>query len=142
MRVLIVEGNKAVANFLAIHLQGWGFEIHVSHSGLDALDAAERFRPAVMLTDVQLPDIDGFSLIERLVAKNEAKNATFITMTASADRSLAEKAKAVGAAHHFLKPIDIMEIRNLILAQEARIETELIPDPENLPTPVPDPSCQ
>jgi CheY-like chemotaxis protein len=127
MRVLIVDDNKAVANFLAIYFRDWGHEVLVSYDGHNALASAS-FRPDVVLTDLNLPDVHGFVLIEELWLKSETRNVTFLTMTASSDPSLKDWSKAVGAAAHFIKPLDTAELRRYMLQLEATIPTVLDTD--------------
>jgi len=71
-RVLIVDDHDGFRSFAAALLQAEGFEVvGQAADGESALEAAERLRPDLVLLDVQLPDLDGFEVAERLTATSE-----------------------------------------------------------------------
>lgn len=68
--VLIVDDHAAFRLFARALLQAEGFEVvGEAADGASALEAAARLQPAIVLLDVQLPDLDGFGVAERLAAE-------------------------------------------------------------------------
>ena len=65
-RVLLVEDDASVAAGIAALLDADGYQVHVVHAGLQAVDAVEEFGPAVVVLDVRLHDIDG-SVVFRML---------------------------------------------------------------------------
>src|SRR4051812_1453668 len=60
LRVLVADDDAATADSMAMLLKLWGHEVWTAGTGGEALAAALRFRPDVMLLDVSMPDVDGF----------------------------------------------------------------------------------
>jgi DNA-binding NarL/FixJ family response regulator len=103
--VLIVDDHspfRAVARRL---LESEGYEIvGEAGSGTSALEAAARLRPALVLLDVQLPDLDGFAVTERLAA---ADDPPAVVLISSRDRSAYQRRLARSAARGFIAKSDL-----------------------------------
>lgn len=83
--VLIVDDHPAFRAFARALLQSEGFDVvGEAEDGASALETAARLRPAVVLLDVQLPDLDGFSIAERLA---DAPGAPQVVLVSSRDAS-------------------------------------------------------
>ena len=65
-RVLVVDDNEDAANMLGELLEDAGHEVRTAYTGIEALRAAETFRPDVVLLDIGLPDMDGYEVARRL----------------------------------------------------------------------------
>lgn len=65
-RVLVIDDNRDAADSLAILLKAWGFEARVVYSGQEGLEVAKAYRPDCVLSDIGLPELDGYHLAERL----------------------------------------------------------------------------
>jgi DNA-binding NarL/FixJ family response regulator len=78
--VLIVDDHEAFRESAAALLEAEGFEvIGQAADGPEAVAQAERLRPEVVLLDIQLPDVDGFAVAERLAALREAPRVVLIS---------------------------------------------------------------
>ena len=65
LRVLIVDDNRDGADALGLLLEELGHNVHVTYGGLQALDVAAAFRPDLLLVDLLMPDMDGYTLVSR-----------------------------------------------------------------------------
>jgi len=65
-RILVVEDSVDSAETLAALLEMWGHEVRMAHSGQEALEAARDYQPEVVLLDIGLPDMDGYTVAQKL----------------------------------------------------------------------------
>jgi response regulator of citrate/malate metabolism len=107
--VLVVDDDFMVAKLHSRYVSATdGFTVvGVAHSGAEALRAAERLRPDLVLLDIYLPDMDGISVLRELRATEErdgraSVDALFIT--AARDAGLVRAALRAGALHYLIKP--------------------------------------
>ena len=108
--VLVVDDDFMVAKLHSRYVSEIdGFTVvGVAHSGAEALRAARRLRPDLVLLDIYLPDIDGISVLRELRAAEErdggghSSDALFIT--AARDASVIRAALRAGALHYLIKP--------------------------------------
>lgn len=109
MNVLVVDDDFMVAKLHSRYVSATeGFTVvGVAHSGAEALRAAERHRPDLVLLDIYLPDMDGINVLRELRAAEErdgraSVDALFIT--AARDAGLVRAALRAGALHYLIKP--------------------------------------
>ena len=114
LKVLVVEDNRDTADTMRMLLEAWGHEARMAHNGVAALEAAEEYRPDVVLLDIVLPKMHGNDVARSLRAKPWAETVPLIAITAwgqDADRQLS---KAAGINHHLLKPVDPRKLQKLL----------------------------
>ncbi|MEV6400876.1 response regulator [Streptomyces sp. NPDC051907] len=109
--VLVVDDDFMVAKLHSRYVSATeGFRVvGVAHSGAEALRAADRLRPDLVLLDVYLPDMDGISVLRELRAAEErdgrpSVDALFIT--AARDAGVVRAALRAGALHYLIKPFN------------------------------------
>ncbi|MGW2301616.1 response regulator [Streptomyces sp. NPDC001809] len=102
--VLVVDDDFMVAKLHCRYVSAVaGFTVSgVAHSGAEALRAAERLRPDLVLLDVFLPDMDGIRVLRELRAAGLGTDALFIT--AARDVGTIREALRAGALHYLIKP--------------------------------------
>jgi two-component system, cell cycle response regulator DivK len=105
--VLIVEDNQQNARLARDVLQAAGFRAIEAATGLEALAQAREARPAVILLDIRLPDLDGGNIVRQLKADATTRNIPVIALTSLAldERSFLE----AGFDGYLEKPIDVRE---------------------------------
>jgi DNA-binding NtrC family response regulator len=128
-RVLIVDDEPASASGLRELLTTWGYEAMAESDGLAALQRVDEFQPAVVVTDVLMPRLDGFGLLQRLRENHPEIAVILLTGQGSVEMAL-RSIQEEGAYHYFEKPIDMRKLRIVIerAAQygEARRENETL----------------
>jgi CheY-like chemotaxis protein len=112
LRVLIVEDNADAAESLAVWLELDGFEVRVALTGAQAQRHALAFAPDVVLLDLGLPDVDGYSLGETLRELPETCRARLLALSGHAPDD--DRAAAVGFVAHLVKPIDPGTVADLL----------------------------
>ena len=106
-KILVVEDDKAISDFIAINLQYTGYEYTVLSNGNDAEELLEHDHSFdLALFDVMLPGIDGFELMERI----KKYNIPIIFLTAKADVSSKIQGLRGGAEDYIVKPFEILEL--------------------------------
>jgi CheY-like chemotaxis protein len=116
VRVLIVDDDKDACNMLEFALGSSGAEVRTSLSVSQAFDHLSHWSPDVLLTDINMPGEDGYSLINRLRASDNERQASVpaIALTAMARPEDGEKAVSAGFQLHLPKPVDIEELTRAI----------------------------
>ena len=115
--ILIVDDEST--NLIALtHILSPDYTVRSAVNGHDAVNTAEKFLPDVILLDILLPDIDGFTVISMLKNSNKTKNIPVIFITGLDSRDDEEKGLALGAADYITKPFSSaivkLRVRNQI----------------------------
>lgn len=101
--VLIVEDDFDAREVLAILLRFEGFNVVTAENGLIGLDAVQSQQVDLVITDIEMPQLDGIEMIKRLRAR-DGSSALPIVVVSACDRRLMRKAIAAGASHTMRKP--------------------------------------
>src|SRR6266498_2863996 len=120
-RVLIVEDDSAARVGLEQLLRSWGFVAESATDGEDALEKVTSFRPAIVISDLVMPRLDGLGLLRAL----HAQGADVITLllTAQGTVETAVEAMKEGAYDYLTKPVDIQRLKILLDKIVERLET-------------------
>src|SRR5437588_7862976 len=78
-RLLVVDDEPNIVELLSASLRYAGFEVASATSGGEALEIAKRFRPDLLVLDVMMPGVDGFSVVRRLRADGQRVPVLFLT---------------------------------------------------------------
>jgi CheY-like chemotaxis protein len=119
----VVDDNRDAATSLSYLLSAAGFEVETCFDGPSALAAADRFRPAACVLDINMPGMDGYELARRIRANCPDHPPVLATVTAYADYAHLERATDAGFDLHFTKPADPRELAEQ-LTQELRAHAE------------------
>jgi CheY-like chemotaxis protein len=123
VRVLLVEDNPDTLDMLKFVFDGCGAEVITTSSVGEALEALERYRPDALVSDLAIPDQDGYDLIRHVRLREPERGggipAVAITAYASADDRV--RALAAGFHTHVAKPIDPEELIAIVASLTGRI---------------------
>jgi signal transduction histidine kinase/DNA-binding response OmpR family regulator len=111
--ILVVDDDKMIAGFLNELLSEAGYEVRLVHNGQDALDqlaAAEQDEIDLMLLDVMLPDVDGYTVCRRLRASPRTKRLLIIMVTGRDKPTEKTLGLDLGADDYIAKPFDPQEL--------------------------------
>jgi two-component system, cell cycle response regulator DivK len=107
-RILVVEDNEKNMKLLRDVLQAAGYRTLEATTGTLAVELATEHRPAVVLMDIQLPDIDGVEALGRLRADRRTASIPVLAVTAQAMKEDRERFR--GFDGYLAKPVDIVEL--------------------------------
>jgi DNA-binding response OmpR family regulator len=120
-RILCIEDDSEAAALIAEELIDRGFEVNTVHSGQDGLAAILREKPDLVLSDVSMPGMSGFEVLERLTGlAPRFESMPFIFLTALADRDNELRGRRLGADDYVTKPIDFDVLEAIIKTRLAR----------------------
>jgi len=119
-RVLLVDDDPEILEVTGQILREWGYVVDEARDGLTALSLARNARPDLMLVDLMMPVMDGWTLIRRLREEKVAEGVPVVVF--SADRDTREKARQLDAEASLRKPFELEELQDVV-------ERLLRPDP-------------
>ena len=126
--LLIVEDVPNILDFLEVTLKFKGYEVMKARNGQEALEAIQMKRPALVITDILMPKMDGFSLVYRLRTDTATREIPVVflsaTYVAPEDKAFA---MSIGATRFIEKPIDTEEF--LLTIAELLTQGTLPPPP-------------
>ena len=105
-RILVVDDNSDAAALLAVLLELEGHEVQTAADGGDAVNAAELFRPEVVLMDLEMPGIDGLEASRRIRARPWGSDVLIAALTGWGQDVDRQRAHDAGVDLHFVKPVD------------------------------------
>jgi two-component system, cell cycle response regulator DivK len=115
--VLVVEDNEKNMKLLRDVLQATGHKVLEATDGEGALALAREHSPALVLMDIQLPDMDGVEALARLRADPATAAIPVVAVTAQAMKGDRERFVAAGFDAYLSKPIDLDELLEAVAAQ-------------------------
>jgi DNA-binding response OmpR family regulator len=104
-RALVVEDSSTIAAIVKHFLQLEGFEVFVAADGQAGLETARREQPDVIVTDLNLPVMDGLDMVRALRADDRTQDVSIFMLTSDASPETERLARAVGADDYIVKPI-------------------------------------
>ena len=119
-KLLLVEDHEELWDFLSRRLRKRGFEMALAHDGQQALDQVAAQPPDLILLDMDLPVMDGWTVARTL--RNQSNRTPIIALTAHAMSGDKEKAIAAGCDEYHPKPVDFSQLLRQI--DEVLLRTE------------------
>ncbi len=124
-RVLVIDDETAARYGMVRSLAGQGYEIFEASDGVSGLERAREIKPAVILSDINMPGMDGIALLSQ-VRQFEAAPLV-ILITAYGSEKIAIHALRSGAYDYIAKPYDVEELRSRVrnAAERQRLQADL-----------------
>ncbi|MCY7315583.1 MAG: PAS domain S-box protein [Rubrivivax sp.] len=113
-RILIVDDNRDAAMSLAILFQMSGSETHTAHDGQEAVDAAAKLRPDIILLDIGLPKLNGFDACREIRQQPWSKTIVMVALTGLGQDDDRLRSREAGFDGHVIKPADFGELTRLL----------------------------
>ncbi len=113
-RILVVDDNRDAATSLAALLRLTGNETQIAYDGLEAVEAAEKFHPDVILLDISLPKLNGHDACRRIREQPWGKHMMLVALTGWGQDEDRRQTKDAGFDHHMVKPVDFAALMKLL----------------------------
>ena len=113
-RVLIADDNRDAAEIMAMLLAHSGFEVHLAHTGTDALAMAEQQHPDFAVLDIGMPGLSGYEVARGIRGQPWGAGIKLIAVTGWGQEDDKLKAMQAGFDHHLTKPIDPNALERLM----------------------------
>jgi len=120
MRVLVVDDESRMINFIRMNLELEGFQVIEAGNGLEALDMLRRHIPDLIILDVMMPQLDGFETLRML---REFSNVPVIMLTAKGEEEDKVRGLELGADDYITKPFGAREMVSRAKAVLRRINS-------------------
>jgi twitching motility two-component system response regulator PilG len=114
LKVLIVEDTKTITNLLQVYLMGWGLQFFDAGNGVQGLSKAREIKPDLIISDVQMPEMDGFALCAAVRADSGLHATPFLLLTSLKDEASRQRGRLVGASAFLNKPVSVDELRERV----------------------------
>jgi signal transduction histidine kinase/DNA-binding response OmpR family regulator len=113
-RILVVDDNRDAADSLSMVLQFLGADVRVARDGPEALEAYEKYDPAVVLLDIGMPDMDGYEVARHIRTRFPERQTALVALTGWGQDKDRERAREAGFDRHLVKPAEIGALQALL----------------------------
>jgi len=107
-KILVIDDDSSIRETLDLYLTEEGYEVNTAPTGTEGLNQYTQISPDVVILDIRLPDVNGFTILEEL--REEDENVKVIMITAHHDMESTIKAMKEGAFDYIHKPVDVNEL--------------------------------
>ena len=127
VKVLIVEDEPHALMGLAELITGWGYSAETARDGVEGWEKAQAWNPAIVITDLKMPRLDGIGLLTKLAEEGSGLNANLavVVLTALGSIQLAVEAMKLGAYDFLQKPVDATRLRTILANATRQRDTEI-----------------
>jgi CheY-like chemotaxis protein len=119
-RILVVDDNRDAAGSLAMLLKMTGNETQIACDGLEAVHAAETFKPDIVLLDIGLPKLNGYDACRRIREQPWGKHMALIALTGWGQEADRQKSKDAGFDGHLVKPVDYAALMKVLAESQQK----------------------
>ena len=109
-KILIVDDEPKNLKLLQIRLKSIGYEVCTGTNGLEGYEIAQKEKPAIIVSDLMMPNVDGIEFLKKIRADESLKDVGFILLTARDTHDSTVEGLSVGADDYITKPFDPEEL--------------------------------
>ncbi|WP_175940673.1 response regulator [Caballeronia sp. BCC1704] len=110
MRVLLVDDSVDAATAMSLLLEADGFDVRTAHDATTALAISDSFAPQIILLDIGLPGMDGYTLAAEMRSRPATQDALMLAVTGYGQANDRQRSREAGFDHHLVKPVAFAEI--------------------------------
>lgn len=109
--VLVVDDSTTVRKFVSVSLEMQGFSVTAACDGMDALEKLPTKKFDLLITDLNMPNMDGFELIRALRENAEYRELPVIILSSLSDQANKEQGARLGVSSYVVKPFSLEKIQ-------------------------------
>jgi|SRR5690242_17398845 two-component system CheB/CheR fusion protein len=113
-RILLVEDAEDILYLLGLQLEWMGYAVTTATNAKSGLEAASRIHPQIIISDLRMPEIDGFEFIRRVRRVDSLRLVPAIALTGLGSDSEIQQAIDCGFTAHLTKPVEASDLSRLI----------------------------
>ena len=113
-RLLLLEDHPLNRTLFAEYLCHHGFHVHAIADGKHFFETLEQFQPQIIILDLKLPHIDGFTILEQIRQSADWQHVPVLIVSALSFSLDRQRAMNLGAQDYFVKPVDLRSLLDTI----------------------------
>jgi two-component system chemotaxis response regulator CheY len=113
-RILIVEDSRIMRQMVRTALEPDGYDLHERENGQQGLDAIATVAPELVITDVNMPQMDGLSLVRAIRTLAPFRFTPVLVLTTESGDDMKQAGRAAGATGWVVKPFDPEQLREVV----------------------------
>ena len=113
-KILVIDDHKETVDLVSLVLQKQGYRVTIAHSGQEGLDIAGREQPDLVLLDVMMPDMDGFTVCKKIRQTDGLNKTPVILLTAKSQPDEKWEGFEAGATDYLIKPTNAEELHRRV----------------------------
>lgn len=121
-RIAVVEDEAEIRTLIVEELEDEGYEVATAGNGKEGLEMIQRFKPQLVLSDITMPVLDGYGMLEQLRGLKAFRSTPIVFLSALADRRHIIQGKKLGVDDYVTKPIDFEFLMATIEARLREVE--------------------
>lgn len=121
LRVLVVDDHQDTLDSWSMLMGIWGHEVKVASDGQAAIEVAADYQADVILLDIAMPDVNGFTVARNLRQQPRFKKTLLIAVTGWADATHRRLGEEAGFDHYLIKPIEPSALKMLLALESVRL---------------------
>lgn len=114
IRILAVDDSRTMRSMIEGTLTGAGFDVHLAEDGIDGLEKLESSDPDLIITDINMPRMDGFGFIDGVRKGARCATVPILVLTTESGDHLKQRARDAGATGWIVKPFDEQKLVSII----------------------------
>ncbi len=116
-KILLVEDDAPLLEVMRCLLEAEGYEVSLAVNGKQALELFGTNRPNLVISDIMMPEMGGYELLELVRALQEGITVPFLFLSARTERSDVNRARSLGVDDYLFKPFEASELINAVRAR-------------------------
>ena len=104
LSVLAVDDSRTMRDMINLALSTEGFEVHLAEDGEHGLEVLDDLDPDVIITDINMPRLDGFGFIDAVRLRDDTRTVPILVLTTESSAELKSRARTAGATGWIVKP--------------------------------------
>lgn len=106
LKILAIDDSRTIREMLRMALVNAGFDVHLASDGQEGVEALATVAPDVVITDINMPRLDGFGVIEAIRGGTVLNKLPILVLTTESAQDLKDRARNAGATGWIVKPFD------------------------------------
>lgn len=113
-KILVVDDNQDAARMLSMMLKVLGNEVATAFDGIEAIERAAQFQPAVILMDLGMPRMNGYEAAKRIREAPGGSDILLVALTGWSQEEDKQRTEEAGFDHHLVKPVEPQALQSLL----------------------------
>ena len=113
-KILVIDDEPELTKAVEIRLKASGYEVEIAYDGPSGMDKAKETKPDLILLDIVMPMVNGYTVAKKLMTEPGTKNIPIIVFTASQQKDLEARCQELGITTFIRKPFETSELLDMV----------------------------